>query len=158
MTDTHRPFIAPPPQARAIAVTMLSAILCHDETTRARAEESWLAGTGQERADVAHACLNLARAIASRLRSPDGMVMIENWLIERADDDDPNDPDRHLAAALLAAHLQTSTAPPEDYLSEALYNVGANSFNTALDNATAAGRGTQAFRRSLSLWDYWVRN
>ena len=149
---THDPFAAPPPDARAIAITMVTAILSGDEPTQAHAEKHWLAGTGEQRAAIVHACLNLFRAVAMALRTDAGMALIEGRFIDDAADKDPNGPDRHLAAAIIASHLQTARSLPTDHTSATFHNIGVTSFNDALDAAIGAGRATQAFQRAFALW------
>jgi hypothetical protein len=137
-------FATPPAEARHAAIALVEHTLCH-ESAKLPVEPAWYG-------PFIHAALTLCRGLAARLRTPAAMALIDGWFHDVAADDIPDDPDRRLAAALVAAHLQTSPTPPDDDAAIALHNLGAENFNAALEATDKAERFQTVFLRALNLW------
>jgi hypothetical protein len=140
-------FATPPPRVQADAVRLVSASLRSDtadmNAVLAYTLKPWFG-------PLIHAALNLSRALASRLVTPEAMGFVDGGLAGIANEDP--DPDRQRAGRLLLAHSQLSPTEPIDDGDVILHNAGAEQFNDALNDADKDGRFVPVFLAALTLW------
>lgn len=101
-----------------------------------------------------HASLTLVRGVASRLRSPEGLMAVDVWLAETSHDEHRSREAR-LAAQLILSHAMTTCYPPDDETSTAaetfdLCSIGADNFNAVCYEADYDI--VTVFVLALSMW------
>jgi hypothetical protein len=137
------------PDTRASAISLVTAAIRGDvDTVRFALDMCDV----DEFVPMFHASLALARALASRLRSPEGLMAVDVKLAEIS----RNHPSRdvRLAAQLILGHGQTCYPPVETVTAaetfDHLYSIGADTFNAA---CRAADYGIiDVFVAALAMW------
>jgi len=139
----------PLPDTRASAISLVTAAIRGDvDTVRFALDMCDV----DEFVPMFHASLALARALASRLRSPEGLMAVDVKLAEIS----RNHPSRdvRLAAQLILGHGQTCYPPVETVTAaetfDHLYSIGADTFNAAC--RTADYGIIDVFVAALAMW------